>query len=58
MLEVLPWIWEPTHSHSSGVPSHSTRLPTNMIATASSAPAPIRKSSLIASQIARPTARL
>ena len=29
--EVAPWICEPTHSHSSGVPIHSTRLPMNMI---------------------------
>ena len=33
--EVAPWIWEPTHSHSSGVPIHSTRLPMNMISSTS-----------------------
>ena len=37
---VAPWICEPTHSHSSGVPTHSPRLPMNMIATTRSAPVP------------------
>ena len=39
--EVAPWICEPTHSHSSGVPIHSTRLPMNMMSTTRTAPAPV-----------------
>src|SRR5205085_10974231 len=40
--EVDPWIWDPTQSHSNGVPIHRTRLPMNMIRTTSMAPTPVR----------------
>ncbi len=35
---VAPWICEPTHSQSSGVPTHSPRLPMNMISASRTAP--------------------
>ena len=44
---VAPWICEPIHSHASGVPAHSTRLPITMISTTSTAPAPVLSTSRI-----------
>ena len=45
--DVAPWICDPIHSHSSGVPTQSPRLPMNMISTTRTAPAPVLSSSCI-----------
>ena len=36
-IELRALTWEPTHSHATGTPTHSTRLPMNMIATSRAA---------------------
>ena len=36
-IELEPWTWDPTHSQATGTPTHSTRLPMNMIATSRAA---------------------
>ena len=36
-IELEPCTWEPTHSQATGTPTHSTRLPMNMIATSRAA---------------------
>ena len=46
-IELDPSICEPIHSHSSGVPIHSTRLPRTMIRTTSTAPRPVLSTSVI-----------
>ena len=53
---VAPWICEPIQSHASGVPAHSTIDPITMIATTSTAPAPVISTCRI-DPLARPRIR-